>query len=216
MSLQSARLLSATSEIITAAGSCLNDGIQTVGRPVAWMGRQVQQYAIHPLCAAAKQLAAYASTHKAEIATNFLAWGLILVFCGAMHGFKTVSLPMLIGLAPGLVLGGIGGMLAAKAFISEGNQESGLIHRTIKKFNSVPAWTRNLLVALSASAYITACMIIPYGTGAMAGVFFGGMLGYAASNYDPTRPPPEPIEARLNRLEQTIQAMQTAAGHVRD
>lgn len=172
----------------------LHEASTHVVRGGAWLGRKVKHYAVDPAntyclkpaMEGIHKIGVYIRDHQKSAVANIVAWGLILIFCGGVHGFKAVSLPMFIGIGPGILGGLLIGLIAYKSFH---HQHEGRIWTHLKnELRAIPEWTRTLLLAIMASGYLMACCQMPYATGALAGIFLGSLLSYFSAAYDPTQP----------------------------
>ncbi|MCH9628149.1 MAG: hypothetical protein S4CHLAM2_18040 [Chlamydiales bacterium] len=114
-----------------------------------------------------------------QIFAYILAWGVIVACSGTLYGFEAVALPLTIGFGCGLGVGGIIGILMTTA-IDPRNKWRGyntgwdLINSGVEKLD--PHGTRQIVLAISVTVLLAACVIFPYALGAVFGILVGNQV----------------------------------------
>lgn len=158
----------ATSETLASRTSCITSSC-------TGFSRTVYDWTLEPVGRASCKTANFMRAHWKDLLGNALAWGAIIVLCGALHGFQTVSLPMLIGTGAGIAVGSLTGIVTAKLFGEKAREKTiwGLFNSNINKLP--PNGTKTLLLAVATSAYLLAASIMPHAMGGITGLIVGNL-----------------------------------------
>jgi hypothetical protein len=144
-------------------------------------------YALYAASAWVSRNVATAAAHTARFVKNnwkqtigyILAWSVVIVCSGALYGFQAVALPLTIGFAVGLGIGGITGMLTNKIFDPQ-DQYRGkntiwdLLNFGIEQLD--PNGTRQIVTAISVTVLLAASVIFPYALGGIFGLLVGNQV----------------------------------------
>ncbi|MBS0623377.1 MAG: hypothetical protein JSS62_02010 [Verrucomicrobia bacterium] len=166
---------------ISQAKIYFHQGTHWLGHKITWMSVATYHHVIKPVKDGLEDIADYTRLHYRAILAHLFAWGLILVCYGSLYGFRSVTLPMLIGMGPGCLGGMLLGALVAKTFHqpTRGNDTaSSLVNRLKHHIDAIPTWTSTLLIAVAATIHLNICCTIPIAGGIFSGAFFGGVVIY--------------------------------------
>lgn len=128
---------------------------------------------------AGRKTANFVRNNWKPLLAYLVAWGVIIVCTGLMYGFQAVALPITIGIACGIGVGTIAGILTVKVFDPVGKYTvwNG-INYVIEKLDK--NGTRQIMSAVAVTVLLAAAVVFPYVLGAFLGILIGNQMAVKA------------------------------------